>query len=243
MQQCDFDIELIIANDNSPDGTDNIIKDILQDPQKARKINYIKREQNVGMMPNFVDALNKATGKYTALCEGDDYWIDPLKLSKQVAFMEANPDFAMCFHPVEVSVADGSTDYVYHQPPKDVLTITDIIKEHYIATCSVLFRNGYFSNGLPAWLNTCISGDIPLEILLADKGKTKYLSAKMACYRRNPGGISQSAVQIAKMRRGYIKMYHNLSKEVDANSYLLLQYKVFRLRLGFIKAFFRKLFQ
>ena len=86
IQECNFDFELIIANDCSPDNTDIIIKDIIANDPRAGKIKYVRHNNNIGMMPNFIYALQSAKGKYIALCEGDDYWTLPSKLQKQVDF-------------------------------------------------------------------------------------------------------------------------------------------------------------
>jgi glycosyltransferase involved in cell wall biosynthesis len=241
MQECNFGVELIVANDCSPDNTDEVVQHILINHQRRHWIKYIKHKKNIGMMPNFIFAINKAKNKYIAVCEGDDYWTDPLKLQKQVDFMEANLDFSMCFHPVHITLA-GKDDFCdYNTPSSDVLFLKDIVREHYIPTCSLLFRNGYFRNGLPIWFSQSISGDLPLEILLASKGKTKYLTEKMACYRRNEGGITQSAVQLANMRSGYIFMYSKLSKEIGFPHKIYLIYIVCRLRLGYLKIYFKRI--
>ena len=95
MQECDFVVELIIANDCSPDKTDAVIQNILCNHPRASWIKYIKHDKNLGMMPNFIFAMQECKGKYIALCEGDDYWTDPSKLQKQVDFLEANSDYVI----------------------------------------------------------------------------------------------------------------------------------------------------
>jgi glycosyltransferase involved in cell wall biosynthesis len=95
MQECDFQVELVIANDCSPDTTDVVVNDILKNHPRASWISYIKHKKNIGMMPNFVFAMKQCKGEYIALCEGDDYWTDPLKLQKQVGFLEENPEYAL----------------------------------------------------------------------------------------------------------------------------------------------------
>src|SRR6202008_1480312 len=67
----------------------------------------ILRSENVGTHANLTAALSAARGKYLALCEGDDYWIDPMKLTKQVAFLDRHPETAVCFHPVRMIWTDG----------------------------------------------------------------------------------------------------------------------------------------
>src|SRR5690554_114420 len=74
MQQGGFDVEFIIADDHSPDNTEDIVKNIKNTHPKASCIKYTKHPVNKGMTQNFSWALKEATGKYIALCEGDDYW-------------------------------------------------------------------------------------------------------------------------------------------------------------------------
>ncbi|MDO9260985.1 MAG: glycosyltransferase, partial [Flavobacteriaceae bacterium] len=86
MQTCNFEVELIIANDCATDKTDEVIQEIIKNHPNSSWIKYTNHSQNKGMMPNFIWAMQQCKGKYIALCEGDDYWTDPLKLQKQVEF-------------------------------------------------------------------------------------------------------------------------------------------------------------
>jgi len=92
MQKCNFDVEFIIANDKSTDQTNKKILDCLSKASipKNIKIEYSNHKQNKGVSENFIWSLKKAKGKYIAICEGDDYWIDSLKLQKQVDFLVEN---------------------------------------------------------------------------------------------------------------------------------------------------------
>jgi glycosyltransferase involved in cell wall biosynthesis len=96
MQDCDFEIELIIADDCSPDNTSKIVESFKSHPNFGW-IKYTKHELNKGANENFMWAFAQATGKYIALCEGDDYWTDPLKLQKQVDFLEANDRYGLVY--------------------------------------------------------------------------------------------------------------------------------------------------
>ena len=235
MQEYNFELELIISNDCSPDDTDEVINYIINNHPRASSIKYIKHNHNIGAMSNFLYSLNEAKGKYIALCDGDDYWTDPLKLQTQINFLDANSDFSMCFHSVEITLANKNDNYDYPIPSSDILHLKDILQKHYIPTCSLVFRNGLFPKGLPEWMINSISGDIPLEILLASKGKTKYFSKKMSCYRRNEGGISLSQIQIAKMQSGYIYMYSKLASEIRFPHSLYLYKKIIRIQLSIFK--------
>ncbi|MCF6185625.1 MAG: glycosyltransferase, partial [Bacteroidales bacterium] len=93
MQKVSFNYELIIGDDCSQDNTQKIIREY----QKKHPdiIKPVLRTKNIGANNNFVDIFKKATGKYIALLEGDDYWTDPNKLQKQVDFLEANPEYGI----------------------------------------------------------------------------------------------------------------------------------------------------
>lgn len=95
MQEVDFEIELIIADDCSPDSTKNIVQHYIEKHPKGSWIKYFRHEKNIGMMPNFLFALNETKGEFVALCEGDDSWNDCKKLKKQVDFLINNDEYGL----------------------------------------------------------------------------------------------------------------------------------------------------
>ncbi len=108
MQKVNFPIEFIIAEDCSTDGTLAICKEYAE--KYPELIRLITSKNNVGAIANERRAMKAAKGKYIAFCEGDDYWIDPLKLQKQVDFLEKNPEYSVTFHRCKhFNVVDGTT--------------------------------------------------------------------------------------------------------------------------------------
>lgn len=205
MQQTNFDFELIIADDCSPDRTPDIINDIIKNHPQGNRIKYFRHNENIGMQENGIFAFNQCLGKYIALCEGDDYWTDPLKLQKQVDFLEANPDYVLCFHPIKILRPDGTIgDDFITKVPENHETIETLARlGNYIHTPSVVFRN--VTRSLPFEFRLSPIGDYFLYIILAGYGKLKYLEDKMAVYRYNVGVISRmSALDIANNN---VKMY------------------------------------
>jgi len=119
VQKVDFAWEIIIADDFSTDGTREILLEYKN--KYPDLIKLILQEKNVGAAQNCIDLITTPKSKYIALCDGDDYWTDPLKLQKQVVFLEANPDFAICFH----NAAVINEDY----PEKNRLNSDDLTPE------------------------------------------------------------------------------------------------------------------
>ena len=188
LQKTNFPLELIISNDKSPDSTDEIVKNIIKYAPENISVKYIQHPENIGMLPNLISTLKMAQGKYIAVCEGDDYWIDEKKLQKQTDFLEKNEDFTLTFH--NVFIRNGETlstdlDYEKRLSSKDVYTIDDLSKGNFIHTPSVVFRNMEIE--FPEWYYTSFLGDYPLWSWLSKKGKIKYFPEKMAVYRENVG--------------------------------------------------------
>lgn len=185
MQKCDFDIELLIANDCSPDNTDEVVQKIIQDHPNANWIKYTKHKENKGMMPNFIWALQQAEGKYIALCEGDDYWIDPLKLQKQVLVMKDNPNCNIVYHNcMKIDGFGNQIELVYDLNYNKELTITNLLKGDYTKTCTLLTRNGFHS------LSSEFLDDTLFTMNLLEQGsKAIYIPEVLSIYRIHPGGI------------------------------------------------------
>ena len=188
MQQTNFDYEIIIANDCSPDNTDAIVQEYINHHPKGKLIKYFKHEQSLGMISNFIFALKQCTGKYIALCEGDDYWTDPLKLQKQVDFLENNPEYVACCHNVVVKNEFENEEHLMWQWNDNTdITLEDLALGNKIGTLSLIFRNDKeainktfeFFNRYPK----SIVGDYILNLFLAERGKIKYFSELMGVYR------------------------------------------------------------
>ena len=95
-QKTSFPVEYIIADDCSTDGTRAICEEYARNYPDI--IRLVSSSANVGAVENEQRAFLAAKGKYIATCEGDDYWTDPLKLQKQVDFLESHPEYSVCFH-------------------------------------------------------------------------------------------------------------------------------------------------
>lgn len=101
MQQTSFPVEILIHDDASTDGTDDIVKEYTAKyPDKIFPLFETENKYSNGYKGKMDITFNysRAKGKYIASCEGDDYWTDPLKLQKQVDFMESHTDYSVCFH-------------------------------------------------------------------------------------------------------------------------------------------------
>ncbi len=191
-QQCDFKFEMVIGEDGSKDRTKEIIEEYAA--KYPDIIVPLYAEKNMGAKANAVNALMHCRGKYIAFLEGDDYWTDPNKLQMQFNFLEANPDFTICFTRVEVKDEDGqdATD-PYPVLTKDEFSIEDIVSAEkvFIPTPTLFFRN-ILPKPLPEFYVKAMSGDIAMHLLLSDKGKIKCLPGKTGVYREHPGGITKT---------------------------------------------------
>ncbi len=189
MQKTNFKFEIVIGEDQSTDSTREIVFSYAE--KYPDIISIITSGSNVGMLANMMRTQAACRGKYIALCEGDDYWTDPLKLQKQVDFMEANADFSICFHDAIVLQDNKSRPPKYFVPKnqKEVSSTEDVIENYYIPTASMLLKAKYHEN-LPDWFKHVYNGDWALQLILSTKGKIKYIDELMCVYRKNEGGLS-----------------------------------------------------
>ena len=188
-QDVDFDYEIVVGDDASTDGTRDILIDFKKRfPERFRLLLHEKNFGDKGKQ-NFVQTLEACRGEYVALLPGDDYWSSPLKLKRQVAFLDSHPAYSACFHNVlEIDDSDPPNSRVFCDDDwKAVLTLEDLMIRNYIPTCAVVFRNNLFGK-IPAWFYRGFPGDWFLHILNAEHGPIGYIDELMGVYRRQPGG-------------------------------------------------------
>ncbi len=220
-QQTDFDFEIIVGDDLSKDNTRTILKDYQK--KYPNKIRLLLHEKNLGLNGKFnaLATFAAAKGEYIAQFDGDDYLISPFKLQKQVAMLDANPDYSCCFHNAEAIYDDQSAEnHLVNWIHKPVFTVDDLIGEDelcFMATSSLMFRREDFAkNPDPEWSNRSTSGDIPRNIMLAKRGPIGYIDEVMSVYRKNRGGASFADNHFgADFLFNRIEMYSNINQELE----------------------------
>lgn len=187
MQKTDFHVEVVIGEDCSTDSTRLICDEYISKfPDKIRSLYHTK---NVGMAQNWILTMKACKGKYIAICEGDDYWTDPLKLQKQADLMEAHPEYSMCAHNADI-LEYGNLKKL---PPinSTELDINDIIQKDWgIMTASIMFRSDELA--IPEWYGEIKNCDYALQLLMGTKGKMGILPDIMSVYRKHEAGISST---------------------------------------------------
>ncbi|GAB3323490.1 glycosyltransferase [Larkinella ripae] len=217
-QKTSFPFEILIGDDFSKDNTRAIITEYAERyPGLVRPVLHPRNLGQNGLF-NTLETYGLAKGEYIAAMDGDDYWTDPLKLQKQVDFLDANPDFSTCFHNALITYEDGSPSVILNPPDqKPVCTVEDLIGEKeiwFMATSSVLFRN--VIKEYPDWFKKSVSGDIPRYVLLAKYGKIGYLPDVMSVYRKNSNGTSFTDYEDdARFLQNRIEMYEGINQELN----------------------------
>ena len=193
MQKTNFRFEAIVHDDASTDGTAAIIKeyaekypDIIK-PILETENQYSKRDGSLTRI------MNKHThGKYVAICEGDDYWIDPLKLQKQVDFLENHLDYGLvCSDINEFNQLNKEIKYNFFKNKRWNIKYSFedfLINAWFLAPCTWLYRKEYLENDLIK--NKFIIGDLPLLLEISSNSKVKFLNESTAVYRVLPKSAS-----------------------------------------------------
>ncbi|HET60263.1 MAG TPA: glycosyltransferase [Chloroflexi bacterium] len=215
MQKTTFPIEILIHDDASTDGTADIVRDYEKKyPKLILPIYQSKNQYSKGVKISSTYQFPRARGKYIAMCEGDDYWTDPLKLQKQVDFLEAHPECSMCFHDVMVIADDGACVSLSYNSSssRQIYTLDDILEKCFPQTCSVMFKNNLIL-AYPDWFYKIINGDWALYVLLAQQGNIGYIEEKMACHRLHTGGVWSPLSDVHKLKQ-LLPLYGTFYKHV-----------------------------
>ena len=222
MQKTTFPMEIIVHDDASTDHTADILREYYEKRPDLFHV-IIERENQYSQHKSIAAPLYEmAQGKYIAICEGDDYWTDPLKLQKQFDFMEANGEYSCCFHNAFLlNAGTGTKTEYYKKQLKKNWTLNDVIKGGggLMPTASMLFRAEYMKD-FGEFRAGCPVGDYSLAIHLANKGLTHYDQDIMSVYRISvPGSWStrnSDSQKAQRMTRQMLEWLEKIEKTIDA---------------------------
>ncbi|MTI38090.1 glycosyltransferase family 2 protein [Fulvivirga lutimaris] len=195
-QETEYTFEILIGDDESSDGTREICQEYARKYPHLIRLFFHKRENNIKIEGhptgrfNFMYSLFQAKGRYISLLDGDDFWIDPLKLQKQLDFLEENQDYSMVGHKVRVTDGTNLEDSITGKRLRDTYYFKDIAAKNVrIPTNSLVFRNNF---EIPDWFSSIYGADRALIFLSAQTGKIKVMDFVGAVYRIHAGGIEQN---------------------------------------------------
>ena len=233
-QKTNFPVRIIIGEDESSDGNREICQRFQKQYPNRIKLLLGKRSEAMTIKGrptgrrNFLNCLAEVKAKYTALCDGDDYWSDDTKLQQQIDFLETNDDFSISFHKTQ-EYWENTKEWkeVNLNEPK-VSDFEYLVKNSwYIRTASMVYRNSCFK--IPHWFNDVQSADYAMQLILTEDGsKIHYINQSMAVYRRLSTGISQTKMhddylryldynldQLRIFREGFKNHSHLFTENID----------------------------
>lgn len=190
MQNTNFHFVAVVHDDASSDRTADIIKEYAEKypdiiiPILEKENQWKKHDCSLDRIMD--ETISKLNPKYIAMCEGDDYWIDPEKLQLQVDFMEANKDYVLC-HTARVENVKGkeiSPKWQPQIPPNNDYSYFLLDEGNVLITPTVLYSYSAYKHIERAWIGqNFMMGDFPLWIELSRMGKFKYFPQITSCYR------------------------------------------------------------
>lgn len=213
MQKTTFPVQIYIFDDCSTDGTREIVQEYEEKYPHIIK-GFYPEENSYGKpwrkksMQPYLNARSKV--KYIALCEGDDYWTDPLKLQKQVDFLEENPDYSLC-------VSGYKTNFGVEKIsiPKNVktekngytFTLNNTTNSWLTKTLTSVFRSN--ADVFNSFSKYKYMRDVHLFYHILKTGKGFYFTSIMGVYNKHEGGINSMKSTKVKANIAY-KVYKEL---------------------------------
>lgn len=222
IQETNFPFEIIIHDDASADNTVNKIKTYAEKYPNIIKIILQKENQyskGIWFEKVFLFMLENAKGKYYAVCEGDDYWIESKKLQIQIDLMEKNPECHMSFHAAEIRLNHDKFGKIFAKQSNmnKVFSTSEVILGGggFCPTASIILRKEALSN-LPSFFNFTPVGDYFVQIFGSLNGGALYIDKVMSVYRQGVAMSWSSSMMDIGRRVEFYQKYIKMLDELDA---------------------------
>jgi glycosyltransferase involved in cell wall biosynthesis len=243
IQKTNFSYQLLIGEDCSTDQTARIITEYAKKYPDIIRVTY--NPENIGMIRNSKLTLEACTGKYICICEGDDYWTDPLKLQKQVDFLEANPDYGMVHTDADVLFQNTgifkkqyNLNSGWEIPENDIFE--SLLRGIFIKTLTVAIRKDIFDRyQREVKCDHWTIGDLPLFLYISKHSKVKYFNYSTGVYRilEKSATHQTSLTKRAEFIRGLCDIELSFSERYgcskEVKKYILKIYNERKIEIGF----------
>ncbi|WP_417196206.1 glycosyltransferase family 2 protein [Bizionia sp.] len=259
LQKTKFPIEIQIHDDASTDGTQAILKKHAEKDPRIKLILQTENKYSQHIMPWWHYSFPQAEGKYIALCEGDDYWTDPLKLQKQVDFLEANAGYVISWTNYQIFNGNRFLSNTWnHQTENTTIDYNNIFSPYCTLTLTAVFKKEALD--LELLKSFIYSKDNSLYLVLLQKGKGIFMDFETAVYRVHEGGVYSLQSEFFKNYSSYLNVKEvtdaipesrtpNLKKVVkslgNATAFEVLKLKstgqnLSEVQLNFMKSYFQE---
>lgn len=216
MQEVDFPIEVVIGEDFSKDSTRALIEEVCANAPIS--VRLLTGNRNVGMNKNFARTFTACRGEFIALLEGDDYWIEPRKLSVQVNQLMTQRDITLIAHravrifekSVDVATQARWPDEVIPVKEIGVLSLPLIVGFKFmIPTASVVFRRKVI-DPIDEWVYGLPFADCYILCKSALAGKVVLLDSVGSVYRVGAHGEFGRPNSNERFAKGQAELLHRL---------------------------------
>lgn len=204
-----FPFELVIGVDLSSDNTLEVALE--QQCRHPSVIRVLAGNRRLGMHQNCHRIFRAIRGRFVAICEGDDYWIDPCKLAVQVNLLDREPSLGGCFHDCYI-LQENTGEQVARIGGRQIIQDHDfqaIVSEKLISTCSMVFRNCFTAAELEEEIQDLVQIDYMISLLVQQVGPWRYIPRNMGVYRVHKGGLWSGSSSSA-VRANNVKFYNQL---------------------------------
>lgn len=222
MQEGCFSLRIIVGDDASPDNTLKIVREVQKNYPKI--IQIIPPEKNLGVHKNMERCFEACTGKYIAICEGDDYWLSSKKILKQLVFLRNNQDCSMCFNWLLLFKQEEGSFLPHPQQEKlnkKKISFQELSKDPIIGNFSACFYEAEAIKKVPKkYYNNPMGFDWLFNMNIAKVGHVGFIKELLSVYRIHNNGLwsgnkkESMKIKIKNSQNNFLKYFQD-DKELD----------------------------